>query len=145
MVTKPTGRLPGRPKKQSAPKAKRPSRGQPRKPLTAWPNRYKYAFAEGFMKYQAETQGISRNRSTVAAAMLFVSEIELTPAYIAALRGDSFKIRPRTDCYRTQLPSPSRFEPGVHIARPHQLLDSRHSPREFAIRPPDASLEKTDS
>ena len=101
MVTKPTGRLPGRPKKQTAPKVKRPSRGQPRKPLTAWPNRYEYDFAEGFMKYQAEIQGISRDRSAVAATMLFFGEIELTPANTAAaMRGDSFAVRTRPGCYR---------------------------------------------
>jgi hypothetical protein len=101
MVTKPTGRPPGRPRKQIVPKVKRPSRGQPRKPLTAWPNRYEYAFAEGFMKYQAETQGISRNRSAVAVAMLFVSEIEPAPANImAALRGEGFNIKIRSDCDR---------------------------------------------
>jgi hypothetical protein len=101
VVTKKTGRPPGRPRKQIVPKVKRPSRGQPRKPLTAWPNRYEYAFAEGLMKYQKLTKGISRAQTAVVVAKLFVSEIDPTSANImAALRGDNFYIRPRSDCDR---------------------------------------------
>jgi hypothetical protein len=106
VVTKPTGRPAGRPRKQIVPKVKRPKRGQPRKPLTAWPNRYEYAFAEGLMKYQAETKGISRAQTAVGVAKLFVSEIDPTPANImAALRGDSFYIRPRPGCNREGNPN----------------------------------------
>jgi hypothetical protein len=95
------GAVLGRPRKQIVPKVKRPSRGQPPKPLTAWPNRYEYAFAEGLMKYQAETKGISRDQTAVGVAKLFVSEICPTPANImAALRGDGFYIRPRSGCDR---------------------------------------------
>jgi hypothetical protein len=58
------------------------------------------------MKYQAETQGISRNRSAVVVATLFVSEIEPSPANImAALRGDGFYIRPRPGCDRKGNPN----------------------------------------
>jgi hypothetical protein len=53
------------------------------------------------MKYQAETQGISRNQTAVAVAMLLVSEIAPTPAnIIAALQGDGFYIKIRSDCDR---------------------------------------------
>jgi hypothetical protein len=95
------GAVIGRPRKQIVPKVKRPSRGQPRKALTAWPNLYEYAFAEGLMKYQAETKGISRAQTAVVVAKLFVSEIVPTTANImAALRGDDFYIRPRPGCDR---------------------------------------------
>ena len=53
------------------------------------------------MKYQAETKGISRAQTAVCVAKLFVSEIDPAPANImAALRGDGFYIKIRSDCDR---------------------------------------------
>jgi hypothetical protein len=124
MATKKTGKPPGRPRKH--PKkivtGKR-ERGRPRKegaivtekrapgrpnqkPLTAWPNRYEYAFAEGFMQWQAETQGISRNQSALAVAQLYFGVPDPTPANIvAALRGEGFFVNLREGCERKGNPN----------------------------------------